>query len=438
MDGHNGSGNIHVHIVINSLRKLDVERQDFMERPCDSRAGFKHHQTRDYLTAMQRGIMEMAEREHLHQIDLFTPAKSKIKEKEFRAQQRGQKKLDERNAEIIAAQMQPRATVFQTQKQYLRDAILEISARAASFEEFKLMLREKYGISLKVYRGRYSYLHPDRQKYITGRALGSDFEKKHLEELFRKNAERADLSGQDHLHEDESPSSAEQPVSDSSQSENNDHIYDPTYDYHADPVAILFIRSNLRLVTDLQTNIKAQQNAAYARKVKLTNLKEMARTVVYVQEHGYDTAEDLEHHQEQIAEKADTVQEALARTDARIREINEQIHFAGQYYATRQIQKSFLAARFKKRFRAEHSRELNQYNEAVSYFRQKCNGAIPSMKQLKAEKEKLLSLQSEQQKELAGLKRWRKELETASYNVDSILHSDPAVIRGKRKSQQEL
>ena len=34
MDGQNGSGNIHVHIVINSLRKYDVERQDFMERPC--------------------------------------------------------------------------------------------------------------------------------------------------------------------------------------------------------------------------------------------------------------------------------------------------------------------------------------------------------------------------------------------------------------------
>lgn len=42
-DGHNGSGNIHTHIMINSVRKYDVEREDFMERPCDSRAGFKHH-----------------------------------------------------------------------------------------------------------------------------------------------------------------------------------------------------------------------------------------------------------------------------------------------------------------------------------------------------------------------------------------------------------
>ena len=30
-DGHNSAGNIHVHIVINSVRALDVEMQDFME-----------------------------------------------------------------------------------------------------------------------------------------------------------------------------------------------------------------------------------------------------------------------------------------------------------------------------------------------------------------------------------------------------------------------
>ena len=90
--------------------------------------------------------------------------------------------------------------------------------------------------------------------------------------------------------------------------------YDPSYDYHADPVAILFVRSHLRLVVDLQTNIKAQQRAAYARKVKLSNLKEMARTVVYIQEHVYDTVDDLQKHRQQISGKKDSVQEALAQT----------------------------------------------------------------------------------------------------------------------------
>ena len=37
-DGHNESGNIHVHIVINSLRKYDIEKQPFMTQRSEFRA----------------------------------------------------------------------------------------------------------------------------------------------------------------------------------------------------------------------------------------------------------------------------------------------------------------------------------------------------------------------------------------------------------------
>ena len=77
MDGHNESGNIHIHIVINSLRKYDVERQDFMERPCDSLAGYKHHLTKNYLVHLKQSVMDLCHREHLHQIDLLAPAGEK-------------------------------------------------------------------------------------------------------------------------------------------------------------------------------------------------------------------------------------------------------------------------------------------------------------------------------------------------------------------------
>lgn len=83
MDGHNGSGNIHVHIIINSLRKLDVEQQDFMERPCDNRAGYKHHLTNDYLKHLQQSVMDMCHRENLYQVDLLSPSKNKINQKEY-------------------------------------------------------------------------------------------------------------------------------------------------------------------------------------------------------------------------------------------------------------------------------------------------------------------------------------------------------------------
>lgn len=53
-------------------------------------------------------------------------------------------------------------------------------------------------------------------------------------------------------------------------------------------------KSGLRLVTNLQNCIKAQQSKAYANNVKLSNLQNMAKTLSFIQEHGYDTFESME------------------------------------------------------------------------------------------------------------------------------------------------
>lgn len=86
MDGHNGSGNIHVHIVINSLRKLDVPKQPFMERPIDCKAGYKHHVTNEYLKHLQKSLMDLCRREFLHQVDLLSPSRTGVTEAEYWAQ----------------------------------------------------------------------------------------------------------------------------------------------------------------------------------------------------------------------------------------------------------------------------------------------------------------------------------------------------------------
>ena len=74
-DGHNESGNIHVHIIFNSVRKLDVEKEPYMEREIDCRAGYKHHLTKGYLEYLQAEVMKMCEQQGLHQVDLHSPAK---------------------------------------------------------------------------------------------------------------------------------------------------------------------------------------------------------------------------------------------------------------------------------------------------------------------------------------------------------------------------
>ena len=72
----------------------------------------------------------------LHQVDLLTPAERKITEKEYWAQRRGQEKLDELNQKMKEDGITPKETRYQTEKQFLRDAIDDAASIARSPEEF--------------------------------------------------------------------------------------------------------------------------------------------------------------------------------------------------------------------------------------------------------------------------------------------------------------
>ena len=422
IDGHNGSGNIHVHIVINSLRKYDVERQDFMERPCDSRAGYKHHVTKDYLIHLKQSLMDICRREHLHQIDLLAPTEKKITDREYHAGRRGQKKLDERNRQLLADGLTPRKTVFQTQKDFLRSAIEDAAAVSCSQEDFQALLLEKYNIRLKVSRGRFSYLHPERNKYITGRMLGTRYEEDYLQELFKENAESK-----------ENKKKMVDAEKDNTKPEKT-AIQPPNLLYE-ESLSFLFIKSDLRLVVDLQDCVKAQQNAAYANKVKLSNLKEMAKTVAYIQEHGYDTRDSLENSFSEIKNHASTSKKDLKFVEDNLRKVNEQIHYTGQYLANKPVYQKFVKAKNKEQFRQEHPTEIALYEAARKFLKvQSADRKLPSMKLLKAEKEKLLQQKEDAQKTYHYYRDYQKELNTVCSNVDKILGQSSTRQPEKQKS----
>ena len=77
-DGSNNSGNIHTHIIINSLRKEDIASQPYTERAIDCKAGYKHHLTKEYLRHLQSSLMDICQREGLYQVDLLSPAAERI------------------------------------------------------------------------------------------------------------------------------------------------------------------------------------------------------------------------------------------------------------------------------------------------------------------------------------------------------------------------
>ena len=397
-DGDNHSGNIHTHIVINSVRKYAVERQDYMDKPNEEKAGYKHRSTNRFLTHLKKEVMAMCEQEGLHQIDLLSPAPEKITEAEFRAKSRGQEKMDKINKKITAEGLRPSATTFQTQKDFLRKAIEDCSRKARDFEEFQSLLLENYNISVISQRGRYRYLHPDRSQRITEKALGTDYGRDHLEELFSRNVKG--------IRAEEKATS----------------YHSPETNYRRDPLAIFYYRTQLRLVVDLQTNVKAMQSEAYAQKVKITNLQQMANTLIYIQEHGYNTRKDLSAVTSKAQERLTEAYDKKRELTGKMKVLNSQIHYTGQYFASKSIYAEFLKSGNKKNFRNAHVSEITAYEEARDWLKDFYpDGKMLSLKSLKKRKQKLQETIDSQKTVIHNYKNHCKELETVSANVDAIL-----------------
>ena len=424
-DGHNGSGNIHVHIVINSIRKYDTEPQPYMEFDRDSKAGYKHHLSDRYRIYLKQKVMDMCTANGLNQVDLLTPAERKISEKEYWAKRRGQKKLDKHNAQLEKKGLTPRQTTFQTEKQYLRDAIDTVTSLAISQEDFSRLLSEKYNITFKVSRGRYSYLHPNRSKYITGRSLGTLYEEKHLLQIFQENS---------------TSQITENPVPDISQVVNSSTPTVSAYTATTTeaPHTFLFIKSDLRLVTDLQHCIKAQQSQAYAQKVKLSNLKMMAQTVAYVQEHGFQSKADLDAALSDASAQSTDARNTLKSTENTLKNVNEQIHYTGQYLANKSIYSDYRKSRNKEKFYDDHRAELTLYESALRILKEKSQGnKLPTLKMLREEKNRLTELQTMQREDFNARREHERELRTVCSNVDIILGTSQVQNRQREHTQEK-
>ena len=397
-DGHNHTGNLHCHIVLNSLRKLTVPWDDFMERPIDAQAGYKHNPTMKVIRFMLNALNDICEREHLHTLDLSMPADTRITDREYHHQAREQRKLDIQNAEAIAHGLPPNLQLYANAKDRLRTAIDDVVSRARSEEEFLRLMREEYEIRVRSKRGVFTFMLPDYERHIRGRSLGLAYERNSiLDRIAGKYPDREAIS--------------------------------PVF---ADLPRIFLIHSDLRLVVDLQKCVKAQQSRAYARKVFISNLQEMARTVAFIQEQGIDTIDALNKTYTDAQAGYRAASSSLRETEAQLKSVNESIHHLGVYLSRKKVYWEFLHAKNKGVFRAAHRKEIDEYEGSSAFLKKQYGeGGFPSMKTLKADKASLSKQKNHQKELLRQSREARNQMTIIQSNVKAILGQQPYATRGQ-------
>ncbi len=368
-DGHNHSGNIHVHIVINSLRIAEVPLLPYMERPADTREGCKHRCTDAAMEYFKAEVMEMCHRENLYQIDLLHGSKNRITEREYWAKRKGQAALDKENASLAATGEPPKQTKFETDKEKLRRTIRAALSSAVSFEDFSGKLLQQ-GVTVKESRGRLSYLTPDRTKPITARKLGDDFDRAAVLEALTINAQNAARAAETPLPKQEYPRSIKDRLQ-----RNKAAINAPKQD-------------SVQRMVDIAAKKAEGKGKGYEKWATLHNLKQMAATMSIYEESGFSSPEELEAALAAASAGLHETTGKLKAVESTLREKKDLQKQLLAYIKTKPARDGLKAQKTEKarrNYREQHESEFMIAEAATRYFKAKGIQKLPASKALQAE-----------------------------------------------------
>ena len=382
-DGHNHSGNIHVHIVISSIRTREVERKPYMQKPRDWLEGMKHSSTAQTMRHLRVEVMELCEGAGLYQIDLLNGSKERVREAEYWVRRRGQLKLDRENAALAAAGQQPTQKKFETVKDKQISSVLY---RATSFEDFSDRLMQQYGITVKESRGQLSYLPAGRTKFIRAKHLGDKFDKAAVLATLQANAERK-----------------------------------PKAQFKQDTIGKLI---------DIQSRMTEGKGIGYERWAKKYNLKAMAQTLILLQENGLLNEDALDQRIAELDTKFHESLTVVKDLEGRMKANKELRYHVAAYTSTKNIAQQLKAAKQPTAFEEQHRAKLTAYRAATAYFKANNITKLPSPKKLEAEYAQLASEKAKFYEQYKEAKEELLKLKTAKQNVASFF-------REEEQTQQE-
>ena len=372
-DGHNRSGNIHVHIVIGSVRTREVERKPYMQKPRDWLEGMKHSSTAQTMRHLRVEVMELCEGAGLYQIDLLNGSKERVSEAEYWVRRRGQLKLDRENAALTADGRQPRQKKFETAKEILRKQISDALNVATSFEDFSDRLLQQYGIAVKESRGCLSYLPAGRTKFIRAKHLGDKFDKAAVLATLQANAER-------------------KPKGQSKQ-------------------------DAIRKLIDIQAKLKQGKGIGYERWAKKHNLKAMAQTLILLEEKGLTDEGALDQRITELDTKFHESLTVVKDLEGRMKTNKELRYHIAVYASTKSGAQQLKTAKRPAAFEEQHRAELTAYRTAAAYLKANNITKLPSPNKLEAEYAQLASEKAKFYEQYKDAKSELLKLKTAKQNV---------------------
>jgi hypothetical protein len=148
----------------------------------------------------------------------------------------------------------------------------------------------------------------------------------------------------------------------------------------------------------------------------------MAATLQYLQENGLLEYEQLEKKATEAADRFHTLSDQIKSIESAM-SVNAELKAAIVDYAkTRPVFDGYKAAKYSKKYLAEHEPEITVYRAAQAEFQRILSGTkLSKMDVLKEEYQKLAAEKRAAYKEYRAVRQDMQEVVTAKSNIDHLL-----------------
>ena len=172
------------------------------------------------------------------------------------------------------------------------------------------------------------------------------------------------------------------------------------------------------LLVDIQAKLRAGKGAGYARWATLFNLKQMAQTVAYLQDHDLLDYAILSEKAAAASAHFNELSARIKSAETRMAEIAVLRTHIVNYAKTRPVYDAYRKAGYSKRFLENHRAEITLHKAAKTAFDEAKLKKLPKVKELDAEYSKLLTEKEAAYPDYRKAKDEMQELLRAQRNVE--------------------
>lgn len=172
-----------------------------------------------------------------------------------------------------------------------------------------------------------------------------------------------------------------------------------------------------RLITEIEEKLNGRRSQWDSVRI----LKQMAQSVLYVQQQDFENFDELAAKAAAASERLNSLTASIKSADKRMTEISELRKHIISYAKTRAVYDGYRKAGYSKKYWAEHEPDLIIHRAAKQHFNELGLKKLPSVKSLNAEFQDLLTQKKAAYAEYSEAKKEQRELLTHKANIAYIL-----------------